>query len=147
MNDLHALVNGIITALPPDDGTPGSELSERNRDAEDERRIAAALTGKVTDWQSRNGDRYRSVVERRVAACPRVAGCTYPNLKREQPEQYRRFLRGCTRAVRREAALADGSLSLGELAELRRRFKNQVDMDRIVEEFPDFEDRSEEWHP
>ena len=107
--------------LIPRGGDTGDELSERARDVDDERRIAAALAGRVTDWQGKNGDKYRNLIERMIAGCPRVAGCTWTTLKRE-------------------AALADGTLTLGDVAELRRKYERQRETDRIVEEFPDFQD-------
>jgi hypothetical protein len=126
----------------------GAEETEEQRDKSDEARVAAALAGRITDSDNRNADRYRSVVERRVASCMRVAGCTLARLKDNDPARYRRFLRGCSRAIRREAAFADGTLSGAEVAALRRRFNQQADIDRIAEEFQDFiDDRSEEMYP
>jgi hypothetical protein len=125
----------------------GAEETEEQRDKSDEARIASALAGRITDRQNRNSDRYRSIIERRVASCVSVAGCILAALKNNDPARYRRFLRGCTRAIKREAALSDGTLSLGDLAELRRRFSVQRDVDRLVEEFPDFEDYGDRVSP
>lgn len=121
----------------------GAEETEEQRDRADEARMAAALAGRITDRDNRNADRYRSAIERRVASCTRVVGSTLARLKENDPVCYRRFLRGCTRAIRRESACADGTLSGAELAYLRRRFRMQADVDRIAEEFPDFEDGDE----
>lgn len=123
----------------------GVEDDEVQRDRDDERRMAAALAGQISDRQGRNADRYRGVIERRVASCVSVAGCTLAALKTQDPEQYRRFLRGCSRAIRREAAMADGTLSLGDVAELRRRFTKQREIDQYAAEFPDFEDPGERY--
>ena len=133
--------------LIPRDGKSGTDETERARDAADEQLLMSALAGKVTDWRGKNGDRYRDIVERRVAACVSVAGCTWTAMKQSDPARYRRFLRGTTRAIRREAALSDGTLSLGDLAELRRRFTKQRDLDRYAEEFPDFEDYGDRVSP
>lgn len=126
----------------------GAEEHELELDRADEQRMAAALAGQISDRQNRNADRYRSVIECRVASCMRVAGCTLARLKENDPARYRRFLRGCSRAIRRESALADGTLSGVEVVALRRRFNQQADIDRIAEEFPDFiDDRSGEMYP
>lgn len=128
----------------PGSGTEEFEL-EQERDGE--RRMAAALAGQISDRQNRNADRYRGTIERRVAACVSVAGCTLGALKTNDPERYRSFLRGCVRAIRRESAVADGTLSLGDLAELRRRFNVQRETDRYAEEFPDFDDYGDRVSP
>jgi len=125
----------------------GTEETEQQRDKADEARIAAAFTGRITDRDGRNADRYRQVIEQRCQAVVRVAGCTWTKLKDNDPERYRRFLRGCTRAIRREAAIADGSLSGAEVAELRRRYNKQREIDRYADEFPDFIDERSEVRP
>ena len=115
------------------DGETGEELASVARERDNERILAASLSGK-------NGDRARAVIQKRVAACPRVTGKTMEALKAHDREHYRRFLEGSTRAIRREAALADGTLSLGDLAELRRRYSKQREIDQYAADFPDFDD-------
>jgi hypothetical protein len=122
------------------DETTGDELDAKARELDDERLMVSALNGKC-------GERARDAINARVAACPRVTGKTFEALKKHDRATYRRFLRGCTRALRREAAIADGSLSGAEVAELRRRYNKQREIDRYADEFPDFIDERSEVRP